>query len=252
MRGAAETTPIYYPRAPLSSYPIQWLVWLVSRSRIGKVAELISKTLETQPEGSTHWSTRTMASEIGVSHMTVCRVWRTFGFKPHLRDTFKLSTDPFFVEKVRDIVGLYLYPPENALVLCVDEKGQCQALERNGYRKYKATFSPRRYHRPPPPAAAARAPHQRLPQPAAVAGESGAQLAVARQSAVWTGRAGCGRVKAQGFPGARASMNPRWRGRRRRRIALGRGRPGRWEGGTEASLRWRKIRVITASCVLAQ
>lgn len=95
-----------------------------------KVAELISKTLETKPQGSTHWSTRTMAGEIGVSHMTVCRVWRAFGLKPHLRDTFKLSTDPFFVEKVRDIVGLYLNPPENALVLCVDEKSQCQALER--------------------------------------------------------------------------------------------------------------------------
>ena len=96
-----------------------------------KVAELIHKTLQSQPEGQTHWSTRTMANEIGVSHMTVCRVWQTFGLKPHLRDTFKLSTDPFFVEKVRDIVGLYLDPPENALVLCVDEKSQCQALERS-------------------------------------------------------------------------------------------------------------------------
>lgn len=96
-----------------------------------KVAELIHKTLKTQPEGATHWSTRTMAGETGVSHMTVCRIWRTFGLKPHLSDTFKLSTDPFFVEKVRDIVGLYLNPPENALVLCVDEKSQCQALERS-------------------------------------------------------------------------------------------------------------------------
>ena len=96
-----------------------------------KVAELIHKTLQSQPQGQTHWSTRTMADEIGVSHMTVCRVWRTFGLKPHLRDTFKLSTDPFFVEKVRDVVGLYLNPPENALVLCVDEKSQCQALERS-------------------------------------------------------------------------------------------------------------------------
>jgi putative transposase len=96
-----------------------------------KVAELIHKTLQTKPEGATHWSTRTMASEIGVSHMTVARVWQTFGLKPHLSKTFKLSTDPFFVEKVRDIVGLYLNPPENALVLCVDEKSQCQALERS-------------------------------------------------------------------------------------------------------------------------
>jgi putative transposase len=96
-----------------------------------KVAELIHKTLKTRPEGATHWSTRTMGSELGLSHMTICRVWQTFGLKPHLRDTFKLSTDPFFVEKVRDIVGLYLDPPDNALVLCVDEKSQCQALERS-------------------------------------------------------------------------------------------------------------------------
>jgi len=95
------------------------------------VAELIHKTLKGQPKGATHWTTRSMAEEIGVSHMTVCRVWQTFGLKPHLRDTFKLSTDPFFVEKVRDIVGLYLDPPEKALVLCVDEKSQCQALERS-------------------------------------------------------------------------------------------------------------------------
>jgi putative transposase len=96
-----------------------------------KVSELIHRTLKTQPEGETHWSTRTMGNEIGVSHMTVCRVWQTFGLKPHLSETFKLSTDPFFVEKVRDIAGLYLNPPENALVICVDEKSQCQALERS-------------------------------------------------------------------------------------------------------------------------
>jgi len=96
-----------------------------------KVAELILKTITTQPEGETHWSTRSMAGEAGVSHMTVSRVSMTFGLKPHLSDTFNLSTDPFFVEKVWDIVGLYLNPPEKALVLCVDEKSQCQALERS-------------------------------------------------------------------------------------------------------------------------
>jgi len=95
------------------------------------VSELIHKTITSKPEGATHWSTRAMADETGLSHMTVSRVWRTFGLKPHVSDTFKLSTDPFFVEKVRDIVGLYLNPPENALVLCVDEKSQCQALERS-------------------------------------------------------------------------------------------------------------------------
>ena len=95
------------------------------------MSELINKTLKSQPEGETHWSTRAMANETGVSHMTVSRVWQTFGLKPHRSETFKLSTDPFFVEKVRDIVGLYLSPPENALVICVDEKSQCQALERS-------------------------------------------------------------------------------------------------------------------------
>lgn len=96
-----------------------------------KVAELIHRTLTSRPEGMTYWSTRPMAEQIGVSHMTVCRVWQTFALKPHRSDIFKLSTDPFFVEKVRDIVGLYLHPPEDALVLCVDEKSECQAPERS-------------------------------------------------------------------------------------------------------------------------
>ena len=84
------------------------------------VSELIHKTLKSKPEGATHCSTRAMAKQTGLSHMTVSRVWRAFGLNPHLSETFKLSTDPFFVEKVRDIVGLHLNPPENALVLCVD------------------------------------------------------------------------------------------------------------------------------------
>jgi putative transposase len=95
-----------------------------------RVVSLIRKTLETKPVGGTHWSCRTMAKEIGVSKSTVQRVWNTFGLQPHRSRYFKLSTDPFFVEKVRDIVGLYLNPPEDAMVLCVDEKSQCQALER--------------------------------------------------------------------------------------------------------------------------
>jgi putative transposase len=95
-----------------------------------RLAELIRKTLETTPEGSTHWSCRTMAEAIGVSKSTVQRIWNSFGLQPHRQRHFKLSNDPFFVEKVRDIVGLYLNPPENAMVLCVDEKSQCQALER--------------------------------------------------------------------------------------------------------------------------
>ena len=96
-----------------------------------RIAELINSTLKRKPEGATHWSCRTMAAEIGISKSTVQRVWNTFGIQPHRQQTFKLSTDPFFVEKVRDIVGLYLNPPENAVVLCFDEKSQCQALERS-------------------------------------------------------------------------------------------------------------------------
>ena len=96
-----------------------------------RIASLITDTLEKKPEGATHWSCRTMATEAGVSKSTVQRVWRAVRLQPHRYEYFKLSTDPFFVEKVRDIVGLYLNPPTHALVLCVDEKSQCQALERS-------------------------------------------------------------------------------------------------------------------------
>lgn len=89
-----------------------------------RVAELINRTLQTKPKGATHWSCRTMAGEIGISKSTVQRVWNTFGVQPHRQKHFKLSTDPFFVEKLVDIVGLYLNPPESAMVLCVDEKSQ--------------------------------------------------------------------------------------------------------------------------------
>lgn len=95
-----------------------------------EVAALVRKTLESKPEGATHWSCRTMADECGMSPATVNRIWNLFSLKPHKQKGFKLSTDPFFVDKVVDICGLYLNPPENALVLCVDEKSQCQALER--------------------------------------------------------------------------------------------------------------------------
>jgi transposase len=96
-----------------------------------KVAEVIRLTLETKPPHATQWSTRSMAARVGVSNERVSRIWRAFGLQPHRSETFQLSTDPFFVEKVRDVVGLYLSPPRNALVLCVDEKSQCQALERS-------------------------------------------------------------------------------------------------------------------------
>jgi transposase len=88
------------------------------------------KTLESTPRGATHWSTREMAKATGFSHMTISRIWRAFGLAPHRVETFKLSADPLLVEKVRDIVGLYMNPPEHAVVLCVDEKSQIQALER--------------------------------------------------------------------------------------------------------------------------
>lgn len=95
-----------------------------------RVEAVIVKTLEEAPTDATHWSTRSMAKATGMSQSTISRMWRAFGLKPHLSESFKLSTDPLFVEKVRDIVGLYLNPPEGALVLCVDEKSQIQALDR--------------------------------------------------------------------------------------------------------------------------
>jgi putative transposase len=95
-----------------------------------QVARLIRKTLQSQPEDGTHWSLRRIARQTRLSKSTVHRIWQAFGLQPHRQRHFKLSTDPFFVEKVRDIVGLYLHPPENAVVLCVDEKSQIQALER--------------------------------------------------------------------------------------------------------------------------
>jgi len=95
-----------------------------------RVARLVRKTLETKPQDGTHWSIRQIAAETRVSKSTVHRIWQAFGLAPHRQKHFKLSSDPFFVEKVRDIVGLYLHPPENAVVLCVDEKSQIQALER--------------------------------------------------------------------------------------------------------------------------
>src|SRR5918998_316338 len=95
-----------------------------------RVAELLVRTLETTPEGATHWSTRAMAAACGLSPATVQRVWRAFGLKPHRAETFTFSADPEFVDKVRDVVGLYLAPPDRALVLCVDEKTEIQAIER--------------------------------------------------------------------------------------------------------------------------
>jgi transposase len=95
-----------------------------------RVESIIVQTLESQPRGATHWSTRSMARHSGISTSSVGRVWRAFGLQTHRVETFKLSTDPLFVDKVRDIVGLYLNPPDRALVLCVDEKSQIQALDR--------------------------------------------------------------------------------------------------------------------------
>ena len=91
---------------------------------------MIVKTLETTPKDATHWSTRSMANEVGLTQSTVSRIWRAFGLQPHRQETWKLSKDPLFIEKVRDVVGLYLNPPERAVVLCVDETSQNQALDR--------------------------------------------------------------------------------------------------------------------------
>jgi transposase len=95
-----------------------------------QVDAVITKTLESTPKDATHWSTRSMAKEVGLTQTAVSRIWRAFGLQPHRQDTFKLSKDPLFVEKVHDVVGLYLNPPERAVVLCVDEKSQIQALDR--------------------------------------------------------------------------------------------------------------------------
>jgi len=95
------------------------------------VERVIVKTLEDQPSNATHWSTRSMAAATGMSQTAVSRIWRAFGLKPHQTEAFKLSPDPQFIDKVRDIVGLYLNPPEAAVVMCVDEKSQIQALDRS-------------------------------------------------------------------------------------------------------------------------
>ena len=95
-----------------------------------QVEAVITRTLESTPANATHWSTRSLAAELGLSQSAVSRIWRAFGLQPHRQDAWKLSRDPLFIDKVRDVVGLYLNPPERAVVLCVDEKSQIQALDR--------------------------------------------------------------------------------------------------------------------------
>lgn len=94
------------------------------------VERAVTMTLETMPADATHWSTRSLARRVGLSQSAVSRIWRAFALQPHRTESFKLSTDPLFIEKVRDIVGLYMNPPDRALILCVDEKSQIQALDR--------------------------------------------------------------------------------------------------------------------------
>jgi transposase len=94
------------------------------------VEHVVKLTLESVPRNATHWSTRAMAARTGMSQSAISRIWRAFGLKPHRVDTFKISSDPFFIEKTKDVVGLYMSPPENAVVFCVDEKSQIQALDR--------------------------------------------------------------------------------------------------------------------------
>ena len=101
--------------------------WMITDEQ---VEEVVVKTLESTPKDATHWSTRSMAREVGLTQSAVLRIWQAFGLQPHRQETWKLSKDPQFVAKVRDVVGLYLNPPERAVVLCVDEKSQIQALDR--------------------------------------------------------------------------------------------------------------------------
>ena len=117
--------------------PSGWTGWSMSRGRGSRgrsptpmVDEVITRTLESAPKNATHWSTRSMAAEVGLTQSAVHRIWKAFGLQPHRTETFKLCRDPQFVAKVRDVVGLYLNPPERAVVLCVDEKSQIQALDR--------------------------------------------------------------------------------------------------------------------------
>lgn len=111
---------------------------LLDEPRVGRprtvtdeqVQRVVDTTLHSSPKGSTQWSTRSLAKQLGMSQTSICRIWKVFGLRPDRADSFALSRDPQFIEKVRDVVGLYMAPPENALVLCVDEKSQIQALDR--------------------------------------------------------------------------------------------------------------------------
>jgi transposase len=116
--GLAKLGEVRQGRGPKPSIPIE------------KVEEIVAATLHSKPEGETHWSTRSMAAHAGVSRNTVQRIWKARGLKPHLVDTFKISNDPAFEDKLVDVVGLYMNPPERAVVLCMDEKSQIQALDR--------------------------------------------------------------------------------------------------------------------------
>jgi transposase len=119
-------------------FAVQRLDGLLDEPRPGRprtisdaqVEEVVVRTLETTPKEATHWSTRSLAAELGLSQSAVARIWRAFGLQPHRQETWKLSRDPQFIDKVRDVVGLYLDPPERAVVLCVDVKSQIQALDR--------------------------------------------------------------------------------------------------------------------------
>jgi transposase len=175
------------------------------------VEKAVTLTLESKPRDATHWSTRSLAKRVGLSRSSVARIWRAFGLRPHRSESFKLSTEPLLIEKVRDIVGLYLDPPDRAVVLCVDEKPQIQALDRS--------------QRGRAPAAGIRTPRVVVPAEQAALGE---------RRPTWTARRSV-RGERRPYPAHEWSSARRWSGRQHVHGRAGSGSSLRRKGGSDRS-----------------